>query len=78
MTALGIFILLAFAFGWLYKKGAEPKWNPEDRCPVCGYLKDGPLHKENECEARRKTAEMSLAQLEADEIHAINRDVFGF
>lgn len=49
-----------------------------DRCGVCGYLLDGPLHNEEACEAEREARTASPEQLKTEEIHQLNKEELGF
>lgn len=71
VAAGGIFLAAGLVQEFLSETGNE-------RCEVCGYLLDGPLHEEKRCEARKKVRRLSPSEIETRRIHHINEDVFGF
>lgn len=66
---------LIFGVAWF----SRPKQQSyPDRCEVCGYLKDGPLHNDQECASHRRAMGMTDDELRTEGLYAQNRDIFGF
>lgn len=73
-TIFGLAIVGLFV-GWIETLYRDHR---NERCPVCGYLKRGPLHDEKRCENRREIDELSDAEIRTRQIHRINKEELGF
>lgn len=49
-----------------------------ERCEICGYLKRGPLHDEDRCEAERDARTMTEDELKKRQLFRTGEDKLGF
>lgn len=73
MLGIGGVYLLALAGSALLDGGDSPP-----RCPNCGYLLDGPLHRDGVCASELDARTISDEELKKRRLHRQHKDVLGF
>ena len=75
LVNLGLVCAAFLVICWVYRDKDD---DYGERCRVCGYLKEGPLHDDGQCQSRMDVAQKSTDALRSERIKSMNEDKLGF